>query len=411
MGYPLTLQLRDRRVLVVGGGRVAATRVCRLLADGAHVTVVAPEVGEVVAALIAEGRVTWLARGYQSTDLMQPQRAWLVHTATGDHTVDSEVADDCEGLGIWCVRADDGARSAAWSPAVANGSAGTPAEGLQIAVTGDRDPRRARAVRDAILAGLESGVLPVRRVRRVPGTMKPGRVYLVGGGPGDPGLLTVRGRALLAAADVVVADRLGPTDVLADLDPDVLVLDVGKRPGAHPVPQEEINALLVEHASAGRTVVRLKGGDPFVLGRGGEEALYCRAHGIPVEVVPGVTSAVSVPAAAGIPVTHRGITTSFVVSSAHDGGAVAAQAPLDATLVLLMGVSGIGETAARLMDAGRDPSTPVAFVERGWTPTQRTTVTTLEKAAWAVEHEQVKSPAVVVVGDVVRLRETLGDLR
>jgi len=319
---------------------------------------------------------------------------------------------------------------------VAEGTVGTPAEGLQVAVTGDRDPRRARAVRDAIVAGLESGFLPVRRVRR-PGRVslsgktgvlgekgvqdgpaaepgvaaEPGRVYLVGGGPGDPGLLTVRGRALLAAADVVVADRLGPTGALADLDRDVLVLDVGKQPGAHPVPQDEINALLVAHASAGRTVVRLKGGDPFVLGRGGEEALYCRAHGIPVEVVPGVTSAVSVPAAAGIPVTHRGITTSFVVSSAHDGGAVAADAPLDATLVLLMGVNGIGETAARLMGSGRDPSTPVAFIERGWTPTQRTTVTTLEKAAWTAIHEQVRSPAVVVVGDVVRLRASLGDLR
>jgi uroporphyrin-III C-methyltransferase/precorrin-2 dehydrogenase/sirohydrochlorin ferrochelatase len=167
----------------------------------------------------------------------------------------------------------------------------------------------------------------------------------------------------------------------------------------------------VEHASAGRTVVRLKGGDPFVLGRGGEEALHCRAHGIPVEVVPGVTSAVSVPAAAGIPVTHRGVTTSFVVSSAHDGGAVAADAPLEATLVLLMGINGIGEAATRLIDSGRDPSTPVAFIERGWTPTQRTTVTTLEKAAWTALHEQVRSPAVVVVGDVVRLRESLGDLR
>jgi uroporphyrin-III C-methyltransferase/precorrin-2 dehydrogenase/sirohydrochlorin ferrochelatase len=410
MGYPLTLQLRGRRVLVVGGGRVAATRVCRLLADGAGVTVVAPEVSDAVAALVADGRVTWLPRDYRSRDLMEPARAWLVHTATGDLAVDSAVADACEAMGIWCVRADDGLRSAAWSPAVAEGPIGTPAQGLQIAVTGDRDPRRARAVRDAILAGLESGVLPVRRVRR-PTTGRPGRVYLVGGGPGDPGLLTVRGRALLAVADVVVADRLGPTDVLADLDRDVLVLDVGKQPGAHPVPQEEINALLVEHASAGRTVVRLKGGDPFVLGRGGEEALHCRAHGIPVEVVPGVTSAVSVPAAAGIPVTHRGVTTSFVVSSAHDGGAVAADAPLDATLVLLMGVSGIGETATRLIDSGRDPSTPVAFIERGWTPTQRTTVTTLEKAAWTAIHEQVRSPAVVVVGDVVRLRESLGDLR
>ena len=160
--------------------------------------------------------------------------------------------------------------------------------------------------------------------------------------------------------------------------------------------------------------MRLKGGDPFVLGRGGEEALHCLEHGIPVEVVPGVTSAVSVPAAAGIPVTHRGITASFVVASAHAGSDAALDAardaPRDATLVLLMGVNAIAATAAGLMAAGRSPDTPVAFVESGWTPRQRTTVTTLEKAAWTAPHEQVRSPAVVVVGEVVALRATLGDL-
>ena len=161
-------------------------------------------------------------------------------------------------------------------------------------------------------------------------------------------------------------------------------------------------------------MVRLKGGDPFVLGRGGEEALHCLEHGIPVEVVPGVTSAVSVPAAAGIPVTHRGVTASFVVASAHAGSDAALDAardaPRDATLVLLMGVNAVAATAAGLMAAGRSPETPVAFIESGWTPRQRTTVTTLEKAAWTAVHEQVRSPAVVVVGEVVALRATLGDL-
>jgi uroporphyrin-III C-methyltransferase/precorrin-2 dehydrogenase/sirohydrochlorin ferrochelatase len=161
-------------------------------------------------------------------------------------------------------------------------------------------------------------------------------------------------------------------------------------------------------------VVRLKGGDPFVLGRGGEEALHCVEHGIPVEVVPGVTSAVSVPAAAGIPVTHRGITTSFVVASAHEGSDAALdaarEAPRDATLVLLMGVSSLAATAAGLVAGGRSPDTPVAFVESGWTRRQRTVVTTLEKAAWTATHEQLRSPAVVVVGDVVALRAHLGDL-
>ena len=166
-----------------------------------------------------------------------------------------------------------------------------------MAVTGGGDPRRAAAVRDAVLAGLDSGLLPVRRQRppRRRGGPAVGRVALVGGGPGDPGLVTVRGRQLLAAADVVVTDRLGPRDLLDVLSPDVEVVDVGKTPGHHPIPQDAINEILVEHARLGRNVVRLKGGDPFVLGRGGEEAIHCAANGVPVEVVPGVTSAVSVP--------------------------------------------------------------------------------------------------------------------
>ncbi|MEI2731196.1 MAG: uroporphyrinogen-III C-methyltransferase [Dermatophilaceae bacterium] len=430
--YPLSLDLSDRHVLVVGGGSVATRRVCGLLAAGAHVAVVAPEVTEELRELAETGRVRWFERRFRTDDLSGPERVWLVHTATGDLATDDAVAHHAQALGIWCVRADDATRSSAWTPATAEGPAGGPAEGITVAVTADRDPRRAVAVRDAVLAGLASGTLPVRRQRagRDPSAGRPasatrrnlpdadalqvGRVYLVGGGPGDPGLVTVRGRALLAAADVVVVDRLGPRALLADLDPEVLVVEVGKTPGHHPVPQETINELLVEHARAGRTVVRLKGGDPFVLGRGGEEALHCVARGIPVEVVPGVSSAVAVPAAAGIPVTHRGVTGSFVVASAHDGAGAALdaarRAPAGATLVLLMGVSVLADTANTLMAHGWAPEVPVAIVESGWTPRQRTTVTTLQKAGWVAEHEGIRSPAVVVVGDVVGLRERLGDL-
>lgn len=220
--------------------------------------------------------------------------------------------------------------------------------------------------------------------------------------------------ALLAEADVVVTDRLGPRSLLGTLAAEVEVVDVGKTPGNHPVSQERINELLVHHASLGKRVVRLKGGDPFVLGRGGEEALHCAEHGIPVEVVPGVTSAVSVPAAAGIPVTHRGITASFVVASAHDGAdavlRAASDAAPDATLVLLMGVTRLGDTAQALIRSGRRADTPVALVERGWTPEQRTTVTTLERAAEDALAAGVRAPAVVVVGDVVSVRNRLGDL-
>jgi uroporphyrin-III C-methyltransferase/precorrin-2 dehydrogenase/sirohydrochlorin ferrochelatase len=227
-------------------------------------------------------------------------------------------------------------------------------------------------------------------------------------------LITVAGRQWLARADVVVADRLGPTGILSELAADVEVIDVGKTAGNHPIPQDQINRILVEQARACRTVVRLKGGDPFVLGRGGEEALHCLAHGVPVEVVPGVTSAVSVPAAAGIPVTHRGITTSLVIASAHAGAGqvldAARTAPRDATLVLLMGLSGLAGTAAELVSAGRDPRTPVAVISDGWTPRQRTVTGTLATIAAEVAAARLPGPAVIVVGDVVALRAELGDL-
>ena len=299
--YPLLLDLTGRAVLVVGGGPVAARRAAGLLEAGAEVHVIAPDLCEDLADLLAAGRVTWSRREAQASDVDRTEgRWWLVHTATGDRHTDAAIAERAEAAGIWCVRADRAEASAAHTPAVAHGP-----DGVQVAVSGGGDPGRARDVRDAIADLLATGRLPLRRTR-APRAGASGRVVLVGGGPGDPGLLTVTGRQWLARADVVVTDRLGPTDVLAELGADVEIIDVGKTAGNHPIPQDAINRILVERAQAGRTVVRLKGGDPFVLGRGGEEALHCLAHGVPVEVVPGVTSAISVPAAAGIPVTHRG---------------------------------------------------------------------------------------------------------
>ena len=421
--YPLSLDLTGRRVLLVGGGPVAARRARGLMDAGARVDVVAPEVGPEMTSLVLKGAVRWSPTAFTATDLVLPEPAWLVHTATGVPDVDAAVARAADAQHVWCVRADLASASSAWTPAVSRGALGSPAEGLTVAVTGGGDPRRAVAVRDAIAAGLESGSLPTRRVRPAGRTSpvvpvdppRVGRVWLVGGGPGDPDLITVRGRTVLAAADVVVADRLGPRSLLDDLGPDVEVIDVGKTPGHHPISQDRINAIIVEHALAGRDVVRLKGGDPFVLGRGGEEALHCVANGVPVEVVPGVTSAISVPAAAGIPVTQRGITASFVVASAHEGAGAALEAlrdaPVSSTLVLLMGITTLRETAEQLMVAGRSPSTPVAFVESGWTDDQRTTVTTLEKAADVAEQEAVQAPAIIVIGEVVSVRAQLGDLR
>lgn len=417
LAYPIGLDLSGRRVVVVGGGPVAARRARGLVDASAHVDVLAPDICEALADLVAGGRVRWHPRAYEFGDLVRPSPAWLVHAATGDGDTDAAVSAHADAARIWCVRADDAAASRAWTPAVARGGPGTLADGVTVAVLGDGDPGRAVAVRDAVLAGLDSGLLPVRRVRspharRRPGTTgvlpetpSTGRVSLVGGGPGADDLVTVRGRALLAAADVVVTDRLGPTGVLTSLGPDVEVIDVGKTPGHHPFSQGRINELLVLHARAGRHVVRLKGGDPFVLGRGGEEALFCAEHGVAVEVVPGVTSAVSVPAAAGIPVTHRGITGSFVVASGHDGPDAVVDAlrsaSADATVVLLMGVGRIGDIAAGIVRSGRDEDTPVAIVESGWTPQQRTTFSTLGDVAEDARLVGVQAPAVVVVGEVV----------
>jgi len=234
-----------------------------------------------------------------------------------------------------------------------------------------------------------------------------GHVTLVGAGPGDADLLTLRGLKALQNADVIVADRLGARAVLEQLAADGVVLaaeviDVGKLPGHHPVPQDGINELLVELAITGKNVVRLKGGDPFVFGRGREEQLYCEEHGIAVDVVPGVTSAISVPAVAGIPLTHRGVAASFTVLSGHDqidrvpGGA-------DHTVVLLMGVNTLGHSAHVLAAGSRGADCPVAIIEDGYGENQRVTIGTLGTITGLAAARQVRSPAVIVVGDVVRL--------
>ncbi len=393
--YPLTLDVTDRRTLVVGGGPVAARRAAGLLAAGARVDVVAPYVCEELRDLVDAGRVEWAPRDYEADDLAG---AWLVHTATGDRATDDLVAAHAEAERVWCVRADDAASSAAWTPAVARSGSVT------VAVPAGGDPRRARSLREAIALSLDTGGLPLRHHRRA----ATGHVALVGGGPGDPGLITTRGRRLLAEADVVVVDRLAPRALLDGLDEDVVVVDVGKTAGHHPVPQEGINQLLVEHARAGRRVVRLKGGDPFVLGRGGEEALACVAAGVPVEVVPGVTSAIAVPASAGIPVTHRGRSRQVTIASGHEGLDWASLARLDGTLVLLMGVSGLAEATAALIEHGKPGDTPVAIVESGFLPEERTTVGTLATIADLAAERGVKPPAVVVVGTVVDLHAVLG---
>ena len=235
-----------------------------------------------------------------------------------------------------------------------------------------------------------------------------GRVVLVGAGPGTSGLLTLDGRRALADADVVLTDRLAEVGDVMALAPGAEVIDVGKLPGHHAVPQVEIERIMVERALAGLTVVRLKGGDPYVFGRGGEEVAAAVEAGLPVTVVPGVSSAVGVPGAAGIPVTHRGVSHVVTVISGHvplEDYRASALAELGGTLVVLMGMHNLVPIAAALERCGLDPDTPAAVVERGFTPDQRSLVGTLGTLPGVAQREGAASPAVIVIGEVVRQSE------
>jgi uroporphyrin-III C-methyltransferase / precorrin-2 dehydrogenase / sirohydrochlorin ferrochelatase len=396
--YPLGLRLAGRRTVVVGGGRVAARRVAGLLRAGARILLVSPEVTAAVEGYITAGLVDWAARPYRPGDLAE---AWYAVAATDDPAVNAAVAEEAELARVFCSRADDAGASTAWTPAVGTHS------GVTVSVLGAEaaDPRRSAAVRDAVVEGLRAGTLAAPRFRgRAAG------VALVGGGPGDPDLITVRGRRLLAEADVVVADRLAPLGLLDELPADVEIVDASKIPYGRSMAQEEINRILIERAKAGKFVVRLKGGDPFVFGRGHEEVVACAEAGVPVIVVPGLSSAVSVPGLAGVPVTHRGVAQEFTVVSGHVvPGHPKSQVDWDAvarmrgTLVLLMAVERLAEIGAALLAGGKDPQTPVVVVQDGSRPGERTLRTHLEKMAADVAGAGIAPPAIVVIGAVAAL--------
>ncbi|MBE1456987.1 uroporphyrin-III C-methyltransferase/precorrin-2 dehydrogenase/sirohydrochlorin ferrochelatase [Nocardiopsis terrae] len=405
MTYLLGLRMRDRDVLVVGGGRVAQRRVPVLLEAGARVTLISPEVSAALEDLAAAGHLTWLRRAWEPGDVRGPEAPlfWLVHAATDSPEVNAAVAEESEGARIWCVRADDRHASSAWTPA--SGSA----NGITVGVVASGDPRRSAGLRDAVIDGLTDGTLDARRGReRLRG------VALVGGGPGDPGLITVRGQQLLSQADVVVVDRLAPTSLLDRLPADVEIVDASKIPYGRSMAQEAINSVLVERAREGKFVVRLKGGDSFLFGRGSEEAAACAAAGIPVTAVPGVTSALAAPASAGIPATHRGVSQDVHIVSAHvapgDGRSTvdwAGLARADGTVVALMGVQRIEAITEALIEHGRSPQTPVAVVQEATLPGQRTVTGTLADIAASVRAAQVRPPAVVIIGEVVKTARDL----
>lgn len=397
--YLVGLDLAGRRVVVVGAGTVAQRRLPRLIAAGAEVVLIAPGATPAVEAMATAGELRWEVRGYAEGDL---EGAWYALACSSVPAVNVAVAAEAQRRGVFCVRADDATGGSAVTAASAEH------DGLLIGVLAGRRPRRSAAVRDALVEALRTGV--VDDAPDADDQLSMPGVALVGAGPGDPDLITVRGRRLLARADVVLADRLAPRELLDELGAHVTVIDAAKVPYGRAMPQEQINAQLIEHARAGRFVVRLKGGDPYVFGRGFEEVLACTAAGIPVTVVPGVTSAISVPAAAGIPVTHRGVTHEFVVVSGHvppDHPACLVDWPalgrLRGTLVLLMALERVGAFAEILLTHGRPPDTPAAVIADGTLHGQRAVRGTLRDVAEKVTAAGIRPPAIVIIGPVVGL--------
>jgi uroporphyrin-III C-methyltransferase / precorrin-2 dehydrogenase / sirohydrochlorin ferrochelatase len=395
--YLVGLRLTGKKVVVVGGGTVAQRRLPLLVAHGADVHVVTRTVTPAVEAFGQQKPgISLELREFRDGDL---DGAWYAIAATDDPDVNAAVVAEAERRHIFCVRAD----------IAREGSAVTPAsfeyEGLSVGVLAGGEHRRSAAIRSAIHEALQQGRIaedsPV-----TPGVLH-GGVALVGGGPGDPELITVRGRRLLAHADVVVADRLAPPELLAELPPQVEVIDAAKIPYGRAMAQDAINAVLIDRAKAGKFVVRLKGGDPFVFARGYEEVLACVDAGIPVTVVPGVTSAIAVPALAGVPVTHRAVTHEFVVVSGHvapghpeslvNWNALAA---MSGTIVLLMAVERIELFTKALLDGGRPADTPVLVVQHGTTASEQSLRATLIDAPERIRSEGIRPPAIIVIGAV-----------
>ena len=471
--YPVTLEVKNRRCLVVGGGGVALRKVQGLVEEGARVTVVAPEVVAPLAEMADRGEIDLERRPYHA----DADNGWaLVFAATDDRETNASVFRDAEEAGVWCNVADDPELCSFHLPArvrrgplqIAIGSAGeapfvvrrlrqllerrigaewgewlSAAARYRGAVRGLKAPRdREEALFDRFFestvdpdrltarvptAAEEEGwlgapvdhhaaeTLTVERVRTEGDGCEGALVSLVGAGPGCPGLLTLRGRQRLLEADTVVYDRLAAPALPCDLPPEVDLHPVGKTAGNHPVPQEEINALLVRLARGGKRVVRLKGGDPYIFGRGSEEAEVLAAEGIPFEVVPGVTSGVAAMAWVGVPVTHRREAVRLTLLTAHeaiknDGPQVRwdvlAKDP-NATLIGYMGVSSLPQVVTNLLDGGMDPETPAVMVEQGTTSAQRHVVATLAGLPTAVDEEGLAPPALFAIGPTVGHAGTL----
>lgn len=444
----LFLDFSEQPCLLVGGGVIAARKLERLLAANARITLVAPQLAPATAALIGDGRIVFHQRPYQASDLDGHK---LVVAATDDAAVNQAIAQAAGALAIPVNVATPGGLSTALLPhtiergpvriAVSSGGA-SPALMRQLNRHLEALIPKAYGELASLLASCREKIVrrfPDMAMRRcfhrviVEGEVselafaghadharaalekalaaeqdpvQSGEVYLVGAGPGDPQLLTLRALRLMQKADVVIYDRLIGPEIIELIRPDAERIYVGKARDKHTRPQQEINQLLLEHAQAGKRVLRLKGGDPFVFGRGGEEMEALIAAGIPFQVVPGVTAATGCAAYAGIPLTHRDIAHACVFLTGHFSSNEThvhwpALAQPGQTLVFYMGVFNLGKISERLLEHGMPPGVPVAIVQNGTLPTQRVLVTTLgELTSCAIDHHE---PGLVIVGETVRL--------
>ena len=458
--FPLFADLRDRPVLVVGGGAVAERKVEALLHAGALPVVGSPDLTDALQAWLETGRIHWLAGEFHENWL---DGVWLVIAATDDVAVNHAVAIAANARRILANVVDDAELSSFHVPAIvqrgplqvaisSGGGAPMLARHLRrqletllddslgtLAELLSRHRERIRArfpdlgLRRRFFETLLAGPLPrLLRQRLDSGqadqylqtaleaattTQATGSVVLVGAGPGDPGLVTLNALRAMNEADVILHDRLVSAEVLRLARRDATRIEVGKSANGHSVRQEEIHALMLEHAHAGKRVVRLKGGDPFVFGRGGEELEFLRAHGIPYEVVPGITAAVACAAYAGIPLTHRDHAQSLRLVTAHCKDSLSAldESRLDwnalvqekQTLAVYMGVAGLEKLRERLLLAGAAPGLPFALVENGSRPQQRVVAGTLAQLPETARHHQVQSPALLILGEVAALAGTL----
>ena len=451
--FPLFLDLRGRLVVIVGGGGVAERKFALLAESGARIRLVAPTLTAALTRAATEGRIEHRARAFAATDL---DGARLTIAATDDSATNRAVAEAAEARGIVANVVDDLELSTGILPAIVDRSP------LVIAIsTQGTAPVLARLVRERVEAAVDDSIgrlanflgewrariksalpdLGARRrfyewllhgppaalirasrpgeaARRVadalhaPAAAVAGSVVLVGAGPGDPGLLTLNALRALQTADVVLHDRLVSAEILALARREAQLIEVGKGGRGHRVTQEEIHALMLEHAARGRRVVRLKGGDPFVFGRGGEELECLVKHGIGFQVVPGVTAALACAAYAGIPLTHRDHSGSIRFATAHCRESLEATdwrglARGRETLAVYMGVATLATLRQELIRHGREPATPIAFIENGSRPEQRVILGTLDEAVALADAHRLESPALLIIGEVAALAAEL----